>query len=172
MKVQTMYKKALFFVSVGFLALLGSVTQVHAQNVGPEKEDVRVEWDHSRRSPIHPVPFSKVPWDDYLSRLPSPQDITDLQQKDLNERTWTVQFSDGTVRRMLQRWSADAGYQLLWDVPRDYPIEVEVKLHGNFRDVVWLVVKSLSGTDAPVQATINSDVRLVRIVRFLNGQAR
>ncbi len=167
-----MYKKPFFSVWAGSFLLLGMLPQGYAQTVGLEKEDVRVEWDYSRRSPIQAAPFSKVPWDDYLSRLPSPQDILDLQQKDLVERNWTVQFSDGTVRRMLQRWSGEAGYQLLWDVPRDYPIEVELKLHGNFRDVVWLVVKSLSGTDAPVQATINTDVRLIRIVRYLNGQAR
>jgi Toxin co-regulated pilus biosynthesis protein Q len=167
-----MYMKSSFLVSAEIIVLLGSVPQVCAQSIGLEKEEVRVEWDHSRRPAIQSAPFSSAPWDDYLSRLPSPQDITELQQKDLVEKTWTVQFNDGTIRRMLQRWSAEAGYQLLWDVPRDYPIEVEVKLHGNFRDVVWLVVKSLSGTDAPVQATINSDVRLVRIVRFLNGQAR
>jgi Toxin co-regulated pilus biosynthesis protein Q len=167
-----MNRNAFHSFLAGSFVLLGMSTQAYAQAAVVDKEEVRVEWDYSRRSPIQAAPFSKVPWDDYLSRLPSPQDIIDLQQKDLIERNWMVQFSDGTVRRMLQRWSAEAGYQMLWDVPRDYPIEVELKLHGSFRDVVWLVVKSLSSTDAPVQATINSDIRLIRVVRFLNGQAR
>ncbi len=145
---------------------------LHAQQVGLEREEVLVEWDVSKRSPIHSAPFSKSLWGDEANRSSGPDVLAAMRLKDAIEKSWSVQFNDGTVRRMLARWSSEAGYQLLWDVPRDYPIEVEMNLQGNFRDVVWLVVKSLSETDAPVQASINADIRLIRVVRFLNGQAR
>lgn len=168
----------------GFLlgcAVLVSGAQVWAQaQPRVEKEEARVEWDFSRRTPIHPSPFAKTP---LAGTSPDaspgasaggvqPALRHELQERDQTEKSWTVQFSDGTVRRMLQRWADDAGYQLLWEVPRDYPIEVEMQLHGTFRDAVRLVAKSLAVTDAPVQASINPEIRLIRVVRYLNSQAR
>ncbi|MGY0195321.1 TcpQ domain-containing protein [Leptothrix sp. BB-4] len=160
--------------SASLVFLIGGMgpASLHAQQLSPEKEEVLVEWDVSKRMPIHSAPFSRSPWGDEANRAAGPDVLAALRLKDATERSWAVQFSDGTVRRMLARWSSEAGYQLLWDVPRDYPIEVEMNLQGSFRDVVWLVVKSLSETDAPVQASINADIRLIRVVRFLNGQAR
>ena len=48
----------------------------------------------------------------------------------------------------------------------------KMKLHGSFKDVVWMVTKSLSETDTPIQSSLNPDIRLVRVVRYLNGLAR
>lgn len=144
---------------------------VHAQTVSVEKEEVKVEWDFSKRPSINSQPFARVPLNG-PSGASEPETLKGFQEKDQTNKTWTVQFSDGTVRRMLQRWADDAGYQLLWEVPRDYPIEVEMKLYGKFRDAAWTVAKSLSLTDAPVQLSINPEIRLIRVVRYLNSQAR
>ncbi len=161
-----------FLAVLSMFAVIGLQAEVRASALVTDNGEVLVEWDLSRRSPIQGAPFSRQVAPDTSSRVTGAGDLVTLKELDQAERTWTVQFSDATVRRMLQRWAADAGYQLLWDVPRDFPIEVEMKLSGKFRDVVWLVVKSLAETDAPVQASINMDVRLVRVVRYLNGQAR
>ena len=91
---------------------------------------------------------------------------------DAEVKNWTVQFSDGTVRRMLQRWADDAGYQLLWEVPRDFPVEIEMTVQRTFRDALSLVAKSLANTDAPIQININPEVRFIRVVRSLNSQAK
>ena len=154
------------------LSVMALMADAHAQVLGSDKEEVRVEWDFSKRSPINAHPFAKTPMDDLRPGATEPQGLTGFQDKDLREKDWTVQFSDGTVRRMLQRWADDAGYQLLWEVPRDYPIEVEMKLHGKFRDAVRTLARSLALTDAPVQLSINPDIRLIRVVRYLSGQAR
>ena len=148
------------------------LADAHAQTVSTEKEEVRVEWDFSKRAPINSQPFARPPVDSAFFGATEPDGLKGFQDKDQADRSWTVQFSDGTVRRMLQRWADDAGYQLLWDVPRDYPIEVEMRLYGKFRDAVLAVARSLSLTDAPVQASINPDIRLIRVVRYLSGQAR
>lgn len=156
-----------------------SVSQSPARSLSQaatvNQEEVLVEWDTSRRPLIHGTPFARQTWQALPARAQGAVDGShsqDLRELDQTDRQWTVPFSDVTVRRLLQRWSADAGYQLLWDVPRDYPIEVEMTLSGKFRDVVWLVAKSLAETDAPVQVSINTDIRLVRVVRHLNGQAK
>lgn len=85
---------------------------------------------------------------------------------------WEVRFRDVSVRRLLQRWALDAQYQLIWESSRDFPVEMEVVIHGDFRDGVGAVMESLSQTDYPVQALINSALRQVRVVRYLKGQAR
>lgn len=150
-------------------ALLNILLQADAH---AQTEEVKVEWDFSKRSSINQRPFAKLPLEATKSGLSETEDLKRFAGSDLLEKDWVVQFSDGTVRRMMQRWADDAGYQLLWDVPRDYPIEVEVKLHGRFRDAVKMVATSLAVTDAPVQASINPDIRLVRVIRYLNGQAK
>lgn len=160
------------FVASVFFSFFALLPAARAESSVIENAEVQVEWDFSRRSAIQGAPFSRQAWQETSTRVLSAGEVSALQASDQLERTWTVQFNDGTVRRMLQRWADDAGFQLLWDVPRDYPIEVEMKLHGKFRDVMSMVVKSLAETDAPVQASFNMDIRLIRVVRFLNGQAR
>ncbi|QNB08156.1 hypothetical protein G5S34_16225 [Herbaspirillum frisingense] len=85
---------------------------------------------------------------------------------------WQVRRADVSVRRMLQRWGQEAGWQLVWDAPRDFPIETELQLSGRIEQVVSAVVESLATTDYPVQARINSELRIIRIGGYLEGKAR
>ncbi len=85
---------------------------------------------------------------------------------------WEIRARDVSVRRLIQRWAQDAQYQLVWEANRDFPIEVEAILSGDFRDAVRAVMESLAQTDYPVQALINSNLRQIRVVRYLQGQAR
>ncbi|UIN19844.1 toxin co-regulated pilus biosynthesis Q family protein [Herbaspirillum frisingense] len=94
------------------------------------------------------------------------------QHPDPGVQQWQVRRADVSVRRMLQRWAQEAGWQLLWDAPRDFPIETELQLSGRIEQVVSAVVESLATTDYPVQARINSELRIIRIGRYLEGKAR
>lgn len=94
------------------------------------------------------------------------------QQPDPGVQQWQVRRTDVTVRRMLQRWGQEAGWQLVWDAPRDFPVETELQLSGRIEQVVSAVVESLATTDYPVQARINSELRIIRIGRYLEGKAR
>lgn len=94
------------------------------------------------------------------------------QQPDPGVQQWQVRRADVSVRRMLQRWGGEAGWQLVWDAPRDFPIETELQLSGRIEQVVSAVVESLATTDYPVQARINSELRIIRIGRYLEGKAR
>ena len=160
------------YIEVLSLCLLLVLPCAYAKDASADKEEVKVEWDLSKRPTINAQPFSRVPADTDSFGHMAPDAFKNQQDKDLLENIWTVHLSDGTVRRLFQRWADDAGYQLLWEVPRDYPIEVEMKLNGKFRDALWTVAKSLSLTDAPVQVSLNPNIRLIRVVRYLNGQAR
>ena len=94
------------------------------------------------------------------------------QHPDPGVQQWQVRRADVSVRRMLQRWAQEAGWQLVWDAPRDFPIETELQLSGRIEQVVSAVVESLATTDYPVQARINSELRIIRIGRYLEGKAR
>ncbi|WP_180937457.1 TcpQ domain-containing protein [Herbaspirillum seropedicae] len=94
------------------------------------------------------------------------------QQVDPGVQQWQVRRADISVRRMLQRWGQEAGWQLLWDVPRDFQIETELQLSGRIEQVVSAVVESLAITDFPVQARINSELRIIRIGSYLESKAR
>lgn len=86
--------------------------------------------------------------------------------------SWSVRKSDGTVRRMLHRWASSSGWQLIWEAQRDFPIETDFQIQGTFREAVGLVMESLAGSDFPLQASLNSHLRLIRISKYLQGSAQ
>lgn len=86
---------------------------------------------------------------------------------------WTVELSDRTFRQTLLRWTRIANWQLVWEVDRDFAIDAQVTLNGNFLDALNQAMTSLRDTDYPVQARINPDTRVVRVVRYmLDGERR
>ena len=85
---------------------------------------------------------------------------------------WALTRDDVSVRQALQRWAGEAGWQLVWDIDRDFPIEAEVTLRGGFLDAIAQAMAVLRDTDYPVQARVQSTARIVRIARYLPEGAR
>ncbi|WP_377155356.1 toxin co-regulated pilus biosynthesis Q family protein [Roseateles sp. UC29_93] len=85
---------------------------------------------------------------------------------------WTFARVDGTVHQALQRWTREAGWQLVWEVDRDFPIDAEVTLRGNFLDALAQAMAVLRDTDFPLQARVQAGTRVVRVVRYLPDGAR
>lgn len=86
---------------------------------------------------------------------------------------WTVELSDRTFRQTLLRWTRIANWQLVWEVDRDFAIDAQVTLNGNFLEALNQAMTSLRDTDYPVQARINPDTRVLRVVRYmLDGERR
>lgn len=81
--------------------------------------------------------------------------------------SWRVQTEDGTLYQTLARWSALAGWQLVWETDRDFPIESNFELSGEFVAVLGTVMDTLRDSDFPLQAVINRHTRVVRIVRHM-----
>lgn len=86
--------------------------------------------------------------------------------------SWTFAHDDGTVHQALQRWAREAGWQLVWEVERDFPIDAEVALRGNFLDALTQAMTALRDTDFPLQARVQAETRVVRIGRYLPDGAR
>lgn len=85
---------------------------------------------------------------------------------------WSFNRTDGTVHQALRRWSRQAGWQLVWEVDRDFPIDAEVTLRGNFLEALNQTMAALRDTDFPLQARVQADTRVVRIGRWLPDGAR
>ena len=83
-----------------------------------------------------------------------------------NGQTWWVKLEDQTVRQTLVRWAEFAGWQLVWEADRDFPIEAEAKFEGTLRCSVEILMRSLADTDYPVRALMNNDSKVIRIQRY------
>lgn len=79
-------------------------------------------------------------------------------------RTWEIAPGDKTLNATFTRWSASAGWQLIWDLDVDYPIETRAVLQGTFEEAVAAVAESLSRASVPIQATFYAGNRVLRIV--------
>jgi hypothetical protein len=94
---------------------------------------------------------------------PMTEPMTETENVD-PARTWEIAPGDRTLNTTLSRWSANAGWQLVWDLEVDYPIETRAVLQGTFEEAVATVAQSLSGASVPVQATFYAGNRVLRIV--------
>lgn len=77
---------------------------------------------------------------------------------------WTIEVRDKTLSAALARWSAAAGWQLLWELPVDYAIDAKSSIHGSFSKAVEEVVKSMENTNIPMKAIFYSGNKVLRIV--------
>ncbi len=80
---------------------------------------------------------------------------------------WSIETADTTLSNTLSRWSRQEKWQLLWEADRDFPILATVYLQGSFQSAILSVMHSLSDSDYPLQAILNPNTRIVRIVRYM-----
>lgn len=101
-------------------------------------------------------------------------DVTTLAaMKDEAAADWTVELADQTFHQTLLRWCRLAGWQLVWEAERDFAIDAQVTLQGNFFHAVEQSMRSLRETDFPLQARMNPETRVLRVVRFMmEGERR
>jgi hypothetical protein len=77
---------------------------------------------------------------------------------------WRVDLSDRTLKTALARWSEGAGWQLVWELSVDFPIEARAEIDGSFEDAVGTVVKSMERSNAPIKAVFYRGNKVLRIV--------
>ncbi len=82
---------------------------------------------------------------------------------------WDVYTTDKTLRIALNRWSSISGWQLVWDLDRDFNIEAAATVTGDFKTAVAEVVHSLSQSDYPVRAIFYDKSKTLRIVKYTAG---
>ena len=140
------------------LSLCLAFSGVFAQS-GAEKvlSEVQLDWSRS----VRPELGRTAPRSIQDVSPPSSGDTSGVAQ------LWAVSLQDKTLYRVMRRWAAQAQYQLVWQIDRDFPIESEVVFEGTFRKAVSEVMVGVSMTDYPLQAIFNLDTRVLRVVRFL-----
>lgn len=134
--------------------LLTAASPVKAQVVSPESD---IEWRSSPKPPIRPT-----------ERIHVPAVIPDISAGTVSP-IWSLEMADVTLSNTLSRWSRQEKWQLLWEADRDFPILATVYLKGSFQSAILTVMQSLSDTDYPMQAIINPDTRVIRIVRYMQS---
>lgn len=138
-----------------------------AQAQSTDTDDLRtsqLEWSRSQRSPLGPGAGP--------GPVAMPEPGAEERGVDTARRQWSILMRDKTLYRVISRWAAQAQYQLIWQVDRDFPIESEVVYEGGFRAAMAEVMSSVALTDFPLQAVFNSNARVLRVVRFLDEPAR
>jgi hypothetical protein len=152
------------------LALLAFSTLHHAQATTPKVSPkgqpgvellrMDIEWASFPQSPLPSVSGSGQ------ASGPARVDGALKDQIDTNAGTefeWQLSPSDRRLSIVLQRWSAQTGWQLVWEAERDFPVEVRVLLSGTFSDALHEVMNSLSDSDYPLQAVMNGKTKVLRI---------
>lgn len=80
-------------------------------------------------------------------------------------RTWEIMASDKTLNAVLARWAAIEGWQLAWELPIDYVVEMRATLTGAFDEVVGVVADSMDGAEMPFKAIFYAGNKVLRIVK-------
>ncbi len=80
-------------------------------------------------------------------------------------RVWEIAITDKTLNAALARWTSIAGWQLSWELPVDYAVEVRTSIPGTFEQAVETVAKSMEGAEIPMQAIFYSGNKVLRIVQ-------
>ncbi|AKM30741.3 hypothetical protein AB870_12440 [Pandoraea faecigallinarum] len=75
-----------------------------------------------------------------------------------------MQPSDGRVSQAVRRYAERHGWQLAWEIDRDFPIEYPATFRGDFLGVVEQIVRSLQNTDAPIRVKVYEANRVLRVV--------
>lgn len=144
-------------------ALLSQAPGVWAQSESTNWPDARpvldgakLRWSPSLRPELPPSLFKRERGEDKTVRA-------------MPEVRWTLSpATDKTLYHAMRRLTHESGWQLSWETDRDFAIEVQVDLSGPFDEVIRQVMQGVSRTDHPLQASMNHEARLLRIVRYLN----
>lgn len=91
--------------------------------------------------------------------------------KELNniEPIWLIEIADTTLSNTVSRWCSQQNWQLMWEADRDFPILATVYIKGSFESALEKVMGSLADTDYPLQAIMNPNTKVVRIVRHMQN---
>jgi len=125
---------------------------------GPATElDISVEWARPPKPTLNPLPGQNAP------PQPSAEEPSAV---------WSLMTNDKTLYHSISRWAQVANWQLMWEAERDFPIQAQISIEGNFTSAIQLVMNALSNTDYPLQAVMNDATRIISIVRHQQPLAR
>jgi hypothetical protein len=77
---------------------------------------------------------------------------------------WEITLADKTIKTSLTRWAAAAGWQILWELPVDYPVAAQASISGQFETAIETVVRSLASAEIPVRAVFYQGNHVLRVI--------
>ena len=75
----------------------------------------------------------------------------------------SVSPADVTLRRALLKWTARAGWQLVWEASVDVPLNVNASFDGDFRSAVKRLFSSLSAAEVNLTGLMYSGNHVLRV---------
>jgi hypothetical protein len=64
----------------------------------------------------------------------------------------------------LSEFARENGWEIAWEIDRDFPIDYAARFEGPFLEIIGSVVASLRATDAPIRAKVYRANKVVRII--------
>lgn len=77
--------------------------------------------------------------------------------------SWTVSPADATLRNVLAKWAAQAGWQLVWEASVDVPVTVSASFNNGFRSAVKQLFSSLSAAEVNLTGLMYTGNRVLRV---------
>lgn len=146
------------------------VSPAHSQAVADpstSRAEMSMEWVRSSRPVLKPLqalppeaPQSlNPPAASQTLRAPSPSTDTPPQ-------VWSIELADKRLSPALQRWAVMAGWLLVWEADRDFLLDANLSIEGDFLYAIEITMRALADTDYPLQANANPLTRVLRISRY------
>ncbi len=76
---------------------------------------------------------------------------------------WELNPRDKTLRDSLNKWCKKSGWQLVWNVKADYPIDTSWTINSSFESAVNEVLKATQHTEMPLMAVMHDSNRVLEI---------
>lgn len=76
---------------------------------------------------------------------------------------WNIP-SGTNLRIVLRNWSKTAGWNLIWEAPREYYTRLPVSLVGSFEQVIHQLMESVSQTNPELEAILYRRNKVVVIL--------
>ncbi|UDM18986.1 toxin co-regulated pilus biosynthesis Q family protein [Vogesella sp. XCS3] len=70
----------------------------------------------------------------------------------------------GRISSVLRDFARANGWELAWEVDRDFPIDYPATFNGTFLDVIEQIAKSLQNTDSPVRVKVYEANKVLRVI--------
>ena len=76
---------------------------------------------------------------------------------------WKLDPEDKTIRSGMTKWCQKAGWQLVWNVKADYPIDTSWTINAGFESAVNEVLKATQHSEMPLMATMHDSNKVLEI---------
>ena len=80
-----------------------------------------------------------------------------------NNVVWSMTLKDKTLRGAFTKWGKKAGWQLVWNVKADYPIDTAWSISGSFESAVNEVLKATQHSEMPLMAVMHDSNHVLEV---------